>query len=72
MRNGYAYYIENKDDIECGGMRSWLLNTFAVNNLINESRPLKRRIPVEQILSGQHFLASVIGAMRDGLTLELT
>ncbi|MDR2087590.1 MAG: WYL domain-containing protein, partial [Dysgonamonadaceae bacterium] len=71
-RNGYAYYIENKDDIERGGVRSWLLNTFAVNNLINESHPLKRRILFEQIPSGQHFLTSVIEAMRDGLTLELT
>ncbi len=30
-----AYMIENADDIERGGVRSWLLNTFAMNNLIN-------------------------------------
>jgi hypothetical protein len=38
--NGYVYYIENKDDMEQGVMRTWLLNTFAVNNLINESYKL--------------------------------
>jgi hypothetical protein len=51
-RNGYKYYIENTDDMEHGGVRSWLLNTFAVNNLINESHKLKRRILFEKIPSG--------------------
>ena len=31
-KGGYYYYIENADDIEKGGVRAWLLNTFAVNN----------------------------------------
>lgn len=71
-RNGYVYYIDNKDDMERGGVRSWLLNTFAVNNLINESHRLKHRILFEQIPSGQQYLAPIIEAMRDELTLEIT
>lgn len=70
-RGGYKYYIENVDDIEKGGIRSWLLNTFAVNNLINESHHLKRRIVFEQIPSGQKFLTPLIEAMRDSRTVEL-
>jgi hypothetical protein len=71
-RNGYVYYIENTEDIEKGGVRSWLLNTFAVNNLINESHKLKNRILFEKIPSGQHFLTPIIEAMRDGLAIEIT
>ena len=71
-RNGYVYSIENKDDMERGGVRSWLLNTFAVNNLINESHKLKHRILFEQIPSGQRFLTPIIEAMRDESTLEIT
>lgn len=71
-RGGYRYYIENADDMEQGGVRTWLLNTFAVNNLINESHHLKRRILFEEIPSGQVHLTPVIEAMRDGLTLEIT
>lgn len=71
-KNGYRYYIENVDDMQKGGVRTWLLNTFAVNNLINESHHLKRRIIFEQIPSGQKFLTPVIVAMRDGNTLEVT
>jgi len=70
-RDGYSYYIENKDDMECGGVRSWMLNTFAVNNLINESHQLKRRILFEEIPSGQRFLTSIIEAMRDNLRIEI-
>lgn len=51
-KGGYKYYIENADDMEKGGIRTWLLNTFAVNNLINESHHLKRRIVFEEIPSG--------------------
>lgn len=71
-RNGYKYYIENADDVERGGVRSWLINTFAVNNLINESHKLKSRILFEHIPSGQKYLTQIIEAMRDGITLEMT
>ena len=67
-----CYRISNSDDIDKGGVRTWLLNTFAVNNLINESHHLKRRILFEEIPSGQRFLTTIIEAMRDGLTVMLT
>lgn len=70
-KGGYYYYIENVEDIEKGGIRSWLLNTFAVNNLINESHHLKRRILFEDIPSGRQFLTPIIEAMRDNLEIEL-
>lgn len=71
-QNGYRYYIENTDDMKRGGVRSWLLNTFAVNNLINESHKLKQRILFEKIPSGQMFLTPIIEAMRDSLSIEVT
>jgi len=71
-RDGYKYFIDNSDDLKKGGVRSWLLNSFAVNHLINESHKLKQRILFEQIPSGQNFLTHIIESMRDELTLELT
>ena len=71
-RDGYLYYIEHAEDMQRGGVRTWLLNTFAVNHLINESHHLKRRILFEEIPSGQRFLTQIIEAMRDNLTVELT
>lgn len=70
--NGYTYYIENTEDMKRGGVRSWLLNTFAVNNLINESRKLKQRILFENAPGGQEHLTTIIEAMRDNLGLLIT
>lgn len=58
--------------MEQGGVRTWLLNPFAVNHLINESHHLKWRILFEEIPSGQRFLTLIIGAMRDNRTLEMS
>ena len=71
-RNGYSYYIENSEDMGRGGVRSWLLNTFAINNLINESHKLKHRILFEKIPGGQEYLTTIIEAMRDNLSLMIT
>ena len=71
-KNGYTYYVDNASDMERGGARQWLINTFAVNNLINESHKLKDRILFEHIPSGQHFLTMIIEAMRDNCVLEIT
>lgn len=68
---GYYYYIENAEDLEKGGIRNWLLNTFAVNNLINESHHIKNRILFENIPSGRKFLTPIIEAMRDNMEIEL-
>lgn len=67
----YKYYIENSDDIKKDGIRTWLLNTFAVNNLINEAYNLKHRIMFEEIPSGQKFLTPLIESMRDSRTIIL-
>lgn len=67
-----TYYVENADDVKEGGLRSWLISTFAVNNLINESHRLKNRIQFEHIPSGQHYLTAIIEAMRDNRKVEIT
>lgn len=71
-RGGYLYYIENAEEMEKGGIRSWLLNTFAVNNLINESHYLKQRILFEDIPSGREYLTPIIEAMRDSKNITIT
>lgn len=70
-KSTYEYYIDNAEDMERGGVRMWLLSTFAVNNLVNESQKLRNRIQFEHVPSGQKFLASIIEAMRDGVTLAI-
>lgn len=69
---GYYYYIENEEDLRNGSIRAWLLNTFSVKNLIRESAEIKDRIILENIPSGQKFLAPVIEAMKSGTSIIIT
>lgn len=71
-RNGYVYYIQDADELKDGTVRNWLLNTFTVNNLINESRSIQSRIVFEEIPSGRKYLAPVIEAMKKNLWLDIT
>lgn len=68
----YEYYLDNEADIQKGGVRAWLLNSFYVNNLINESHKLQHRIQFENIPSGQQYLMTIIEAMRDGVKLAVS
>ena len=69
-RHDFSYRIVEEEDGR-GGMQSWLLDTLSVDNLLKESRDLQDRILFEHIPSGQRHLARIIGAMRDGLVLEM-
>lgn len=71
-RNGYKYYIENSDEIEIEGVKSWLLNSFSINNLINESQRIKDRILFEKIPSGQIHLTDIIEAMTKNSSIVIS
>ncbi len=67
-----AYYIRNRSEIESGGTVSWLFNSFAVGNLIQNSSDLRDRIVFEDIPSGREYLSVIMDAMRQNVRLRLT
>lgn len=71
-KGGYHYYIENADDIKNGGLRSWLLSTISVSNLLIDNKNLSDRIILENVPSGNGHLERIIGAMKNSKVLEIT
>lgn len=67
-----TYHIANHDGIRQDGLKEWLLNTFAINNIMAESQDLKDRILLESIPSGQQFLTPIIEAMRNGNVISIS
>jgi len=67
-----TYFIENSKEIEEKKTLQWLLNTFAVTNIINESEQLHERILLEKMPSDARFLAPIVEAMRLERMLEVT
>lgn len=70
-RHDFTYQVE-EDAAGEDGVQSWLLDTLTVDNLLKESRDLRERILFERIPSGHQFLTRIIGAMRDGIVLEMS
>ena len=66
-----GYYLAC-DDLDAEGIRSWLLTSLSVNNLISESSELRDRILFENIPSGRQFLSTAIDAMKESKVLEMT
>ncbi|MBP1629773.1 MAG: transcriptional regulator [Bacteroidetes bacterium] len=66
------YSIENIDDLKSGDIKKWLLETFAVNNVICEKVALKDRIIMENIPSSHKYLSSIIEAMKENRSINIT
>ena len=71
-RDGDRYYIENREVLEDDGLQRWLLNTMSVNNTLLENKSLSDRILLENIPSGQDFLALVMEAMKKSKVIKIT
>lgn len=68
----YKYYIANEEDIKNGSIESWLLNTYAVCNSLEESKSIKDRILLENVPSGRDYLQSIIDAMKRNKFIHIT
>ena len=71
-KGGYHYYIANADEIKSGSLRSWLLNTISVSNLLIDNQQLKDRILLEEIPSGKDYLPIIFETMKTGRALNIT
>lgn len=69
---GYLYYIENPEDIDGDKLKKWMLDSFAVGNLIGENLSLKDRILVNQVPSARDYLAALLEAMKENRTVTIT
>lgn len=64
------YYIERNEGDSGKGMTDWLLDSFAINNLLAEAPDIADRIEIEEVPSAREFLPSVINSLREGRTIK--
>ena len=65
------YYIENSEDIFNDKLKMWLLNSFSLNNILQENADMKARILFEEIPSGIQFIDTIVQAMRSSFQIEI-
>ncbi|MCM1071950.1 MAG: WYL domain-containing protein [Bacteroides sp.] len=68
---GYLYYIANPEDIDEDELKKWMLDSFAVGNLIGENLSLKDRILTDQIPSGRDHLTTILEAMKENRVVDI-
>ena len=68
----YLYYIGNPDEIDDDKLKKWMLDSFALGNVIGENLSLKGRILIDEIPSGRTHLATIIEAMGENKTVKIT
>ena len=71
-KGDFLYFIANPEDIDENNLKKWMLDTFAVGNLIGENISLKNRILVDEIPSGRDHLTHLLEAMKENRILMLT
>lgn len=59
------YYIESEGSGAPSGLTDWLLDSFAVSNLLADSSEVADRVEIEEVPSAREFLQPVINALRE-------
>ena len=71
-KDGYRYYIYNKEVLNDDSVANWLFSTLSVGNMLDENVGVQDRILLESIPSGNTYLKSIIKAMRESRRVMIT
>lgn len=71
-KDGYRYYIYNKDVLNDNSVANWLFSTLSVGNMLDENVGVQDRILLESIPSGNQDLRLIIKAMRENRRMMIT
>lgn len=67
-----SYRIANRDDIKNSATQQWMLQTFAVTNLVHAGKSIQDRILLENMPSDAMYLSPIMEAIRTGKKLRMT
>lgn len=66
------YSIGERGDIDRNSLRAWLVDTFAVSNMVNLAGDMKDRIIFEETSEGSRYLSTIVSAMKEKRQLYAT
>lgn len=71
-KDGYRYFIYNREVLEEDSVQNWLFSTLSVSNMLDENLGLQHRILLESIPSGDVHLLQIIKGMRESRRIMMT
>lgn len=67
-----TYYIADAEGMLGDKLKMWLLNSFSLNNILQENVDMKSRIVFEETLSGMEYMDIIIEAMQRECIVNMT
>lgn len=71
-KDGYRYFIYNKEVLSDDSVANWLFSTLSVGNMLDENVGVQDRILIESVPSGDVHLKQIIKAMRENRRIMIT
>lgn len=73
VHNGYTYYIDNYEEaVSDDSLSRWMVDTYAMCDVLADNSDIRRRISVPPIPSGHSNLVKVLSAIRSNSGLCIT
>lgn len=70
-KNGYKYFIGNKEVLDEDSIQSWMMSTLSVSNMVSESLSLQDRILLSPIPVEGDWLKTILEAMKKSIQISM-
>ena len=67
----HEYYISNKEVLSDDSIEQWLFSTLTVHGMLADSAAVKERLVLESVPAGEHYLDTIIRALRSNYRLRI-
>lgn len=71
-KNGYRFFIRNKEILSSNSLTGWLFNTLSTGYKLESHKAIKDRIILEDVFTGDALLSTVLDSLRSNKRLLIT
>ena len=71
-KNGYRFFIRNKESLSANTLTGWLFNTLSVGYELERHKAIEKRVVLEDVFTGGDLLPTVLDALHHDTTLLIT
>lgn len=71
--NGFnEYFIKESYSTQDETLKNWMIQTYSINNILNDDTSLRSRVIFDRVPSGDDFLVPIIDSMKSNVVLILS
>lgn len=71
-KNGYRFFIRNKDILSGNSLSGWLFNTLSTGYKLERHKAINDRIILEEVFTGDELLSTVLDSLHSSTRLLIT